>query len=64
MTEGGRQIEFREFAEVLKTLQEKSREKRLVSPELQSPWDRWEFLILFVALLSTEWFLRKKYGLV
>jgi uncharacterized membrane protein len=64
MTEGGRQIEFREFAEVLKTLQEKSREKRMESPELQSLWDRWEFLILFVGLLTTEWFLRKKWGLV
>jgi len=63
-TSGGRQIDFHEFADVLRELQEKSREKRSESPELQSLWDRWEFLIVFVALLTTEWFLRKKWGLV
>jgi hypothetical protein len=63
-TEGGRQIEFREFAKVLEELQIKSRKARAESPELQSLWDRWEFLIVFVALLTTEWFLRKRWGLV
>jgi hypothetical protein len=61
---GGRQIEFHEFADVLRALQEKSREKRSESPELESLWDRWELLVLFVALLTGEWFLRKKWGLV
>jgi hypothetical protein len=27
-------------------------------------WDNWWLLLLFVALLSTEWFFRKKVGLV
>ena len=29
-----------------------------------SLWDNWYFLLLFVLLLSLEWFLRKKKGLV
>jgi uncharacterized membrane protein len=27
-------------------------------------WDRWPFLIAFVALLSADWYLRKRWGLV
>jgi uncharacterized membrane protein len=27
-------------------------------------WDKWPFFLLFVALLSVEWFLRKRWGLV
>lgn len=27
-------------------------------------WDRWPFLLLFVGLLSVEWYLRKRWGLV
>ncbi|WP_155362703.1 hypothetical protein [Gimesia benthica] len=29
-----------------------------------SLWDNWYFLLLFVLLISLEWFLRKKKGLV
>lgn len=27
-------------------------------------WDTWPFLLLFVALLTVEWYLRKRWGLV
>jgi len=27
-------------------------------------WDSWPTLLTFVGLLSTEWFLRKRWGLV
>jgi hypothetical protein len=27
-------------------------------------WDTWPFFILFVGLISVEWYLRKKWGLV
>jgi hypothetical protein len=64
MTAEGRQIDFREFADVLGELQAKSRERRIESPVVESLWDRWEFLVLFVTLLTIEWFLRKKWGLV
>lgn len=64
MTPGGRAIEVNDLPEVIRELQRRSLERRLESPELESLWDRWEFLALFVALLSVEWFLRKKWGLV
>lgn len=64
MTPGGRAIEVKELPEVIRELQRRSLERRSETPELQSLWDRWEFLVLFVSLLSVEWFLRKKWGLV
>ena len=64
MTAGGRQIEIKDFAAVVRELRDLSIERRTETPELQSLWDRWEFLVLFAGLLCTEWFLRKKWGLV
>jgi len=64
MTTGGRQIEVGDFADVVRELRALSLERRSLTPELQSLWDRWEFLVLFVGLLCAEWFLRKKWGLV
>jgi hypothetical protein len=29
-----------------------------------TPWDTWPFFVLFVGLISVEWYLRKKWGLV
>ncbi|MGC3972159.1 MAG: hypothetical protein QM775_33910 [Pirellulales bacterium] len=64
MTAGGRQIEIKDFADVVRELQKLSVDRRSETPELQSLWDRWEFLATFVMLLCSEWFLRKKWGLV
>jgi uncharacterized membrane protein len=64
MTDGGRAITPAEFADVVRELRARSIEKRAETPELESLWDRWEFLALFVALLVAEWFLRKRWGLV
>lgn len=64
MTVGGRAITPAEFADVVRELRAKSLEKRAETPELESLWDRWEFLALFTTLLVAEWFLRKKWGLV
>jgi hypothetical protein len=30
----------------------------------QTPWDTWPFFLIFVGLLSAEWFLRKRWGMV
>ena len=64
MTPGGRAITIGEFGDVVRQLREASQQKRSETPELRSLWDRWEFLLAFVALLAAEWFLRKKWGLV
>ncbi|MCE9605851.1 MAG: hypothetical protein K8U03_13225 [Planctomycetia bacterium] len=64
MTPGGRSIGVKDFAAVIRELQNRSLDRRAETPELQSLWDRWEFLAIFVSLLVAEWFLRKKWGLV
>jgi hypothetical protein len=33
-------------------------------PEPQSIWDRWEVLAAILGLLSIEWFVRRRLGLV
>jgi hypothetical protein len=36
-----------------------------VQSEVKStPWDTWPFFAIFVGLLSVEWYLRKRWGLV
>lgn len=64
MTPGGRSIGVKEFPDVIRELKSRAIDRRAETPELQSLWDRWEFLALFVGLLAVEWFLRKKWGLV
>jgi len=64
MTPGGRSIGVKDFPDVIRELKSRAIDRRAETPELQSLWDRWEFLALFVGLLAVEWFLRKKWGLV
>ncbi len=61
---GGRSLAPEQLADLLRELQQKPRQFLVESEEKHTPWDRWWFLALFIALLSVEWFLRKKWGLV
>lgn len=65
---GGRVVAPEQLSELFRELLTKPREAPV---ETQSKWrlgdtaaDAWLFFLLFVGLLSGEWFLRKKWGLV
>jgi len=63
-TTGGKLIPPEELGSFLRELLKKDLQpddKKLTTISL---WDNWAFLLIFVALLSAEWFLRKIRGLV
>jgi hypothetical protein len=65
MTEsvGGRVLAPEELPDLLKSLQDQPQE--VVEREVRTtPYDTWPFFLAFVGVLSVEWFLRKKWGLV
>jgi hypothetical protein len=65
MTEsvGGRVLAPEELPELLKSLKDQPQE--VVEREVRTtPYDKWPFFLAFVGVLSVEWFLRKKWGLV
>lgn len=63
-TSGGRSCAPEEFPDVLSELQQKLKELEVPIATRKTLWDRWPVLLLFVALTSVEWFLRKRWGLV
>jgi hypothetical protein len=65
MTEsvGGRVLAPEELPDLLKSLKDQPQE--IVEREVRTtPYDTWPFFLAFVGVLSLEWFLRKKWGLV
>jgi hypothetical protein len=36
----------------------------VVTQEKRTYWDTWPFFLLFVAVIGTEWYLRKRWHLV
>jgi uncharacterized membrane protein len=61
---GGQSLAPEELPELLRRIQEKPLEMDVESLVKQTPWDTWPFFIVFVGLISFEWYLRKKWGLV
>ena len=70
MTEpfGGRLVAPEQIVDLLEDIRDKPPEMEI---EVQTKWqladtsrDAWAVLLVFVALLTAEWFLRKKWGLV
>lgn len=61
---GGRSVPPEQLPLLLRELQEKARQADVASETKQSLWDNWGVLATFVALLVTEWYLRKRWGLV
>lgn len=61
---GGAALAPEELPELLKRLAEKQPEIKQEVVAKVTYWDTWPFFLVFVGLLSTEWFLRKRWGLV
>jgi uncharacterized membrane protein len=61
---GGQGLAPEELPDLLERLKSRADEFEEEIVETITLWDRWPTLIAFVGLLSTEWFLRKRWGLV
>jgi hypothetical protein len=61
---GGAGLAPEELPDLLEKLKTKTQEFEEEVVETITLWDRWPPLLAFVGLLSTEWYLRKKWGMV
>jgi uncharacterized membrane protein len=61
---GGQSLAPQELPDLFRRIQEKPLELEVESLVKQTPWDTWPFFIAFIGLISCEWYLRKKWGLV
>ena len=61
---GGRAVVPEELAKLCKELRVQPRDLEVAVETKQTPWDKPWFFLLVVAMLSGEWYLRKKWGLV
>jgi uncharacterized membrane protein len=61
---GGESIAPEELSSVLEKLIQSTEELEVQTETKQSLWDTWTTFLLVVFLLSAEWYLRKKWGLV
>jgi hypothetical protein len=61
---GGKSLAPEELPKLLADLAEQPLEMEVEAQEKITLWDTWPFFLLFVGLISAEWYLRKKWGLV
>lgn len=61
---GGSFESFENFPKFVRSLQEEDLNLEISQPVYESLWDRWEFFALFLAVITAEWVLRKRRGLV
>jgi uncharacterized membrane protein len=61
---GGRSLAGEELPDLLTELASHPPELEIATEVRFTYWDTWPVLLLFVALVSVEWYLRKKWGLV
>jgi uncharacterized membrane protein len=61
---GGAALAAEELPDLLKRLAETPPELKEEVVAKVTYWDTWPFFLMFVGLLSVEWFLRKRWGLV
>ncbi len=61
---GGRLLAPEELPALLEQIKQQPLERQVEREVKETPWDTWPFFALFVGVLSADWFLRKKWGLV
>jgi uncharacterized membrane protein len=61
---GGKALAPEELPDLLKEFADKPQELKEEVVAKVTYWDTWPFLLVFVGLLGTEWYLRKRWGLV
>jgi hypothetical protein len=61
---GGQSLAPEELPDLLAQLRAKPLDLEVEAQVKHAPWDTWPFFLLFVAVISGEWYLRKKWGLV
>jgi hypothetical protein len=61
---GGRLLAPEELPALLDELAKRPIEQLVEREVKETPWDTWPFFALFVGVLSVDWYLRKKWGLV
>lgn len=61
---GGESISPEELRPLLERLRETPLDLQIETLSKSEPWDSWPFFVLVVVLLSSEWWLRKRWGLV
>lgn len=61
---GGKSVSPEQFNELLAEIKNRPQEMEVATEVKQTPWDRPEFFLLLVGLLASEWYLRKRWGLV
>ena len=61
---GGRKWPSEQLGELMQELRDRPREFEIETQRKVTYWDRWPVFLVFTLLVSLEWFLRKKWGLV
>lgn len=61
---GGRSAELASLAELKAEFPGDEERRQPISSELEDAWDTWTSLLLLLALLSTEWIMRKRLELI
>ena len=61
---GGQSLAPEELPELIKRLAEQTSQFEIQQETKKTFWDTWPFFLILVALLTVEWYLRKRWGLV
>jgi uncharacterized membrane protein len=63
-TTGGRSLAPEELPELIRSLCEDTENLEVQQETKKTFWDTWPFFLTIIALLTVEWYLRKRWGLV